>query len=461
MNPKTPVCASYFQPKTLILGAIAASFGFLLGCSTTPEADPRPNWHEDIHPIIEGRCVGCHKPGGIGGFDLSTIVGAKAAGPAIKAVTAARTMPPWHAGPEQQYRGDPSLTDAQIKAIGDWVDSGMPAGDPANAAKPLEDVTEKLSRTDLEISMPVAYTPKNISDDYRCFLVDFPKDKETYVTGFNVLPDNRGVVHHVAAFLITTEALGGAGAMDTLAALDKKEVGPGYACYGGPSGAAKLIVPIQQLGQWVPGQLGTNFPDGTGIRVPAGSKIVIQMHYNMDFSEPGPDQTKMQFKLGAPDTIKRQGAFAPWLNAGWLGTTMKIPAGNPSVSHAHTADPRGFWKNFVGGVDVASGFVIHGGLLHMHTLGKWAEVYVTRSNGDKVFILRSPKYDFNWQRLYMLEKPVTFHDGDQLTVRCNWDNSSENQSKIAGKAPSAPKDVFWGEGSLQEMCVANLYISEL
>ncbi len=451
--------------RSLLLGvaSLASACAVVASPDTgSTDAAPKATWHQDVRPVIEGRCVTCHKPGGIGPFDLSTYAATKAVGALVKAVTGNRTMPPWHAGPEQSFRGDPSLTDAQIQAISDWVDAGMPEGDPNAPGDALPDVTEKISRVDRTVGLPEKYTPpKGQADDYRCFLVDWPEDEEKYVTGFNVVPDNKGIVHHVAAFLLAPDALGATGAVTALTDLDKAEAGPGYACYGGPSGAADLIVPILQLGQWVPGQQGVDFPTGTGIRVPKGSKLVLQMHYNMDFAETGPDQTQVQFKLDTPDKIEKKAAFAPWLNAAWIGDAMKIPAGEASVTHAHTKDPRGFWKNFVGSVDVQKGFLVHGALLHMHTLGVWAETYITRKDGTKVMIVRTPSYDFDWQRLYMLKEPVTFGEGDTLTVRCNWNNTEAKQKVIAGKPPTQPKDVYWGEGSLDEMCVANLYITEL
>ena len=417
-------------------------------------------WHQDVRPIVEGRCVGCHKPGGVGPFDLSTYGSAKSVSKLIAAVTAAKTMPPWHASSEQSYHGDPSLTEAQIATIAAWEEAGAPEGDPAAAAAPLASVAQTISRVDLKLTMPEAYTPSGASDDYRCFLVDWPETEERFITGFAVEAGNKKIVHHVAAFLLSPDALGAEGAMVSLKKLDDKEAGPGYACYGGPSGAADLIVPIQQVGQWVPGQQGMDFPAGTGIRVPPGSKVVIQLHYNLDFSEAGPDQTSVGFKLDKPADVAKGGAFAPWLNAAWIGDAMKIPAGDAAVVHEHTADPRGFWKNFVGDVDVQEGFWVHGALLHMHTLGVSAETFITRADGSEVPIVRSPSYDFNWQRMYMLTEPIRFNPGDKLTVRCTWDNSAANQSST--KAGSRqPEDVYWGEGSLEEMCVANLYVSEL
>lgn len=424
-------------------------------------AAPEVTWHQDVRPIVEARCAGCHKAGGIGPFDLSTYAGTRAVAELVGMVTAARTMPPWHAGAEQGYLGDPSLTDAQIATIAKWVEIGTPEGDAAKPGASLPDVGQTISRVDRTLQIPVPYTPKSDApDDYRCFLVDWPETEERFVTGFAVQAGNPKVVHHVAAFLLTPDAIGASSAMSSLAELDAKEEGPGYACYGGPSGAADLIVPIQQVGQWVPGQEGMDFPEGTGIRVPPGSKLVIQMHYNIDFAEPGPDQTQVKFRLHKPEEIQRPGAFAPWLDAAWIGTAMKIPAGEPSVTHSKTGDPRGFWKNFVGDVKVESGFWIYGSLLHMHTLGVSAEVYVTRADGSKVTIVHTPKYDFNWQRMYMLAEPVRFEPGDALTVRCTWDNSAGNQIRTKD-GTKAPADVYWGEGSLEEMCVANLYISEL
>lgn len=443
------------------LAVFGVTATLLIGCATEEGTDAGVTWHQDVWPIIEGRCVNCHTSGGIAPFDLTSYAGAKPVAELIRKVTEDRTMPPWHAGGEQVYVGNPSLTDAQIATIAAWADGGAKEGDASKPGEPLTAVGLTMSRTDVALKVPEPYTPQyQTGDDYRCFLVDWPETEERFVTGFAVEPDNKGEVHHVAAFLLAPDAIGAAGAMSSLAELDAKEAGPGYACYGGPSGAADLVVPIQQVGQWVPGQDGMDFPAGTGIRVPPGSKVVIQMHYNTDFVTPGPDQTQVKFKLDKPADISKPGAFAPWLKVAWLGDAMKIPAGEKSVTHEQSGDPRSFWKNFIGDVKVEEGFWIYGALLHMHTLGVTAETFITRKDGTKVTIVRTPAYDFDWQRMYLLAEPIRFEQGDTLSVRCTWDNSPENQI-VTKDGRAAPADVFWGEGSLEEMCVANLYISEL
>ena len=69
-------------------------------------------------------------------------------------------MPPWQPAKGcNDYHGDYSLTDAERQTLLDWVDSGAPEGDPADYVAPeLPEVG--LSRTDLTISMPVEYIPR-------------------------------------------------------------------------------------------------------------------------------------------------------------------------------------------------------------------------------------------------------------------------------------------------------------
>ena len=51
---------------------------------------------------------------------------------------------------------------------------------------------------------------------------------------------------------------------------------------------------------------------------------------------------------------------------------------------------------------------------------------------------------------YQLSSPVEFYDGDQLSLTCTFDNTAEGAERTN-----------WGEGTDDEMCVANLYITPL
>ena len=60
---------------------------------------------------------------------------------AIKQRTSQREMPPWFIEKNvgiQQFKDDPSLSDAEIALIAKWVDSGAPRGNPADMPPPRQ-----------------------------------------------------------------------------------------------------------------------------------------------------------------------------------------------------------------------------------------------------------------------------------------------------------------------------------
>ena len=74
----------------------------------------RPTYYQDVKPIFEGRCTGCHVAGGIAPFVLTSYETARRNRKAIAAAVGSRTMPPWHAETgHRRYLYDPSLTTAQ------------------------------------------------------------------------------------------------------------------------------------------------------------------------------------------------------------------------------------------------------------------------------------------------------------------------------------------------------------
>jgi hypothetical protein len=228
-------------------------------------------YYKDVKPIIDGRCVSCHVAGGAGGFPLTSYTEVHAMRLGVQSSTTNRRMPPAPAGDGcNEYVSDTSLTEAQIKLISDWVNAGAPEGD-AEAEGPALDKSNGLSRVDLTLAMPEAYTPKAKADDYRCFVLDWPNAEASYITGFQMKPGNASVVHHVIAFLAPPDLAAQA------TALDAAEAGPGYTCFGG-SGIQDPR--MSWVGAWAPGAAGADYPAGTGLKILPGSKIILQIHYN-------------------------------------------------------------------------------------------------------------------------------------------------------------------------------------
>jgi hypothetical protein len=85
---------------------------------------------------------------------------------------------------------------------------------------------------------------------------------------------------------------------------------------------------------------------------------------------------------------------------------------------------------------------------HMHLRGKAFEYAVIQPTGEKETILRVPRYDFNWQLSYRLEKPIDLLPGSKVEATAWYDNSPNNPAN-----PDPKATVRWGEQSWEEMMV--------
>ena len=90
--------------------------------------------------------------------------------------------------------------------------------------------------------------------------------EDRWVSAVQVVPGNRKIVHHVLTYLDTTGAS---------VSLDDADPGPGYSCFGGPG-----FAPTGGLGGWAPGARPQVNPDGTALLLPAGARVVMQVHYH-------------------------------------------------------------------------------------------------------------------------------------------------------------------------------------
>ena len=100
-------------------------------------------FNKDIGPIIESKCINCHKPGESAPFNLLTYEDVAKRASFIANVVKSKYMPPWKADDHyMDYANNRSLSDEQIKKITDWVKAGTPKGDkPDYKITTLENTT--------------------------------------------------------------------------------------------------------------------------------------------------------------------------------------------------------------------------------------------------------------------------------------------------------------------------------
>ena len=409
-------------------GDAAAAGGVVHSGGTVGQPAPTgPTFSEDIAPMIAVHCVSCHTEGGAGPFPLDTYAQVKAmALPALDAITTGR-MPPWKPNPDCRPLRDERIMAPDQKALfGAWVEQGLAEGREGVLVRALAPQGEPPV-ADLIASPLSPYTPDpEKPDDWRCFALDADFERETYIVGTQVLPGAKAIVHHVLVFLATADML------EELEVLEAEDPQPGYTSFGGTG-----LGNTGPVGAWVPGIQPQVFDPGTAIVVPAGSKLIMQVHYNTLASPPAADLTEYYVT-----TTETPPEFAirtqPQVNLDIL-----IPAGDPhSVQVQELNGP------------ARTPLEIIGIGPHMHMLGTQIKVDILRADGTRECLVDVPDWDFSWQGGYRLRagEPAIVNPGDRFELTCIYDNTPENQMVMNGERLET-RDVRWGEKTTDEMCL--------
>ena len=226
-------------------------------------------YHADVAPIIFKHCTECHRVGEIGPMPLTTYAEVFAYGEFIEYVTATDYMPPWT--PDDSYThfvGERVLTDAEKAILSDWVALGKPEGNPAdNPGIPEFPDGSQIGAPDLVMAMAEPYTHGgDMTDQYQVFVLPADANNDLSIRALEVRPGNRNVSHH---------AILGLDVSGTAVNLDAQDPDPGYESFGGFGFNAESNF----FGAWVPGALTLEYPPGIGRTIPAGSDLLLQMHY--------------------------------------------------------------------------------------------------------------------------------------------------------------------------------------
>lgn len=391
---------------------------FLAICIFTEVAFAQVNWSENIAPIIYGNCSKCHNPNGIAPISLMSYSDAYSNGVDIRDYVESREMPPWPPDPHySRFANERILTQEQIDNISQWVYDGMPRGDSMlEPLPPVFSTVSEIANPDLVLNAPV-YNVNTSSDLYRCFVVPSTLVTDQYITGFEVIPGNRNIVHHVLIYSDTS---------NIPVNLDAADPGPGYTNVGGTgSPYAKLI------GIWVPGQQAYFTPQGMGIRLPANSHVVMQVHYPGGISNEV-DSTKFFLKLTS--NFQREVTIDSPLNHFDLdnGPLFILP-NTTKTFYAHYVVPIDFSVLAVGP--------------HMHLIGTSIKSWGITPMNDTIPFIDIPHWDFHWQGSYSFPRVLKIPMNTTLYSEARYDNTSSNNHN----PNNPPQLVTLGEATTDEM----------
>ena len=476
-------------------GHLGARHAFRVGTSAAPAAGP--TYYRDVAPILDAKCASCHRLGGIAPFSLTTAADAKAHAAGIvrmtkggpdAAVDAGRRF-----GVDHRPRQAPP-DDARARDARPWAAAGAPAGNAADRhSKPSLDAGLSGPGRTVTLMPPKAYTPHAAGggiDDYHCFVLDPKLTQDAFVTAALIRPQRTGIVHHVILY----EAAGAQAAAATQ--LNAANGGKGWTCFGGPNLPIDISAPgaVDRLGQppwiaaWVPGHTTNALPNGTGVLLHKGAKIVMQVHYNL-IEASGPDRSQAQLRLrpattpltpletqlvAAPvelpcpdgvsgpqcnrqqtlqDEVNKYGAEAAFVPAALLKICNHTLADYPQSVGAGTSISTTCDRA------ITQKETIYGVAGHMHLRGRDISVVLDPGTAKEQTLLHIPAWVFHWQDVYYLQQPVSGRPGRHRSAsRCTFDNSKAGQPVI-GTKQLTPRYVLWGEGTTDEMCLAMLSVA--
>lgn len=386
--------------------------GCYIGRIREPQADSHVTYSNQISRILQKHCVECHREGEIAPFTLTKYEDVIGWGDTMVEVIADQRMPPWHANPKHgNFANARLMSDNDKQLIRDWVDAGCPEGNPGQLPEPLQytDGWQLPKEPDLVINMrPRALGAFDVSAEgtvrYQYFEIDPGLTEDTWVKAAEAQPGNRAVVHHILVF-VRPPNRGGRGMEGTTG---------------------------QFLAAYVPGHRASVYPDGSAKLIPAGSKLIFQMHYT-PIGTPQKDFSRVGLVFAEPKSVTK------------VVTTQQARVSRRGlVIPPHADNHRVEAKSSTAPIEIEVLTLMP----HMHLRGKSFSYEARYPDGRRDILLDVPQYDFNWQTSYRLKRPLTLPKGAYLQCVAHFDNSEDNLNN-----PDPTRTVTWGDQSWDEMMI--------
>jgi hypothetical protein len=327
------------------------------------------------------------------------------------------------------------------------------------------------------LGMPHAYTPHaapGSTDDYHCTLLNPHITRNSYIISSQFRPGSVEV-HHAALYLVPPSLARSAEKDD--------QVGKGWTCFGEgalPNTSLAGIAEVPLLSFWAPGHGADDLPRGTGVPLPAGSLVIMQVHYNLLVGDKPVRNTvvlhtvpvstpllplHLDLMLAPPDIPCPAGVTGPLCNRAASLANQGARFGQTAVEEVNGIEalcgndpsdpPEGDSTSCMSSI-TKTGYIVRV-QAHMHLLGTAFTMVLDPGTSEAKTVLDVPNYNFHDQRSYNLSTPVHVTAGEPVEVSCTYDPTLAQELPVLRKAP--PHFVTWGDGSTDEMCIGLAWIS--
>ncbi|HEY7543972.1 MAG TPA: DUF3471 domain-containing protein [Blastocatellia bacterium] len=429
------------RPTLSFIAVLFVTTFYFLASTMASDGKKGVTFTKDIAPILFRNCAGCHHTGDIAPMSLLSYKEVRPWARSIKEKVVTRQMPPWSADPAYgEFANDPSLSQSEIETITAWVDQGAKEGDPRDLPPAPNFSDERdIGKPDAVITMAREWEGAADSlDENLEFTVPTGFTEDKWVQAVEFRPGNKRAVHH-AVVLIQTPGMKKADDSDSSSGGDSIFIIEGTnrrvrddvpvlddACSdpkrdgGGNNARFALTV-------YGPGRNADIWTEGTAKLVPAGSNLVFQMHYSKPTGKLEKDRSSVALVFARKPVEKMV------ISLDIMNLYFRIPAG--AENHQVTA-----CSTFKRDVQIV------GFMPHMHVRGKDMKYEAIYADGRRETLLSVPRYNFYWQMLYKLKRPIPVPKGTRIAVTAHFDNSTRNKYN-----PDAKRAVRFGDTTTDEM----------
>jgi peroxiredoxin len=351
-------------------GAETVNVPVAKGCELSfPAAEAQaknvPDYAKDVAPILKENCAVCHVEGGIAPFAMNSYDIVRGFSPMIREVLLTKRMPPAQVDPHvNHFENANYISNEEQQTVVHWITAGSPRGegkDPLTSVKPLKSEWQ-LGKPDLIVEVPAYNVPATGVIDYFSHTIDLPFNEDRYVRAVQFIPGDKRVLHHLLSYITSPN-------MDRSQPITEENV-------------------RDFLEGYAPGKTdATQFPKDTGVFIPKGFKLVMQMHYT-PMGKPITDKTRVG--LYFHDKTPKYKYLTHPVSFG--GKNLVIPAGE--IDHRMTA-------SYVFPQDS----MLYAMRPHMHYRGKAFRFRAIYPDGSTDVLINVPNYNFAWQPTYRLSQP--------------------------------------------------------
>ena len=207
-----------------LLLAVADDAPFEPSLAHTPTT--KVTWGQDVQPILERRCVSCHRRDGLASTSLETYSDAKAMAADIRREILGTTMPPWPAARGiADYTNDQRLTEIEMTVLVGWTSGGTPLGAPVQRSAPK-----------IHHGADLTLTGSNDSQARDRYVFSTTDTRERWISAWRFDAGGEN-----------------------------------------PSVSVTLTIEGTPLGRWVPGDGLVALPPNVGVRLPRRARILVDL----------------------------------------------------------------------------------------------------------------------------------------------------------------------------------------